>query len=62
MTPVTADIIHNIQSYCVVPNGVEACGVESAGYTEDLKQKADAMSRLQYELYSFATKNNLSEH
>ena len=27
MTPATADIIHNIQIYCVVPNGVQAPGV-----------------------------------
>ena len=46
MTAATADIIHNIQSYCVVPNQVQAPGVESAGYREDLKHKADAMSRL----------------
>ena len=26
-----------------------------------LKRKADAIFRLQYEVYSFATKNNLSE-
>ena len=61
MTPAKADITHNIQSYCVVPNAVQAPGVKSAGYRGELKRKADAMSRLQYEVYSFATTNNLSE-
>ena len=54
------DIIYYIQSFCVVPDGVQA-GVESAGYREELKCKADAISRLQYEVYWFATKTNLSE-
>ena len=61
MTQVTADIIHYVQSFCVVPDEVQAPGVESAEYSEELKCKADAMSRLQYEVYWFVTKTNLSE-
>ena len=33
----------------------------SDGYREGLKHKADAITRTQYEVYSFSTKHNLSE-
>ena len=48
MTLARADIIHNIQSYRVVLNGAQAPGVqvESAGYREELKCKADAMAAM----------------
>ena len=45
----------------MVQNGVQAPGLESAKYRKGSKRKADAISRLQYKVYSFATKNNLSE-
>ena len=45
----------------MIPDRVQAPGVVSAGYREELKRKADAISRSQYEVYSFATKYNLSE-
>jgi len=61
ITPATTDVIRNIQSYYAVQDGVQAPGVESAGAREELKRKADAISRSQYEVYSFATKHNLSE-
>ena len=51
-----ANICSNIQSYYVVPGGLQAPGVESAGYKEEQKPKADAISRLQYEVCSFTTK------
>ena len=54
ITQATTNIIHDIQSSYVVPDRVQAPGVESAGYRE-------AISRSQYEVYSFTTKNNHSE-
>ena len=47
----------------VVPDGdqSEDPGVESGEYRTRLKRKADRISRSQYEVYSFATKHNLSE-
>ena len=35
--------------------------MESDGYRGGLKRKADAITRTQYEDYSFSTKHNLSE-
>ena len=43
--PATTDIIHDIESSYVIPDRVQAPGVESAGYREELKRKADAISR-----------------
>ena len=45
----------------VVPDGDQAPGGESDGYRLGLKRKFAAISRSQYEVYSFATKHNLSE-
>ena len=45
----------------VVPDGVQEQGVRSDGHRLDLKRKAEQITRSQYEVYSFATKHNLSE-
>jgi hypothetical protein len=60
-TPATFDVIRDVRSLYVVPDGVMNPGVVSNGYREGLKRKADSISRSQYEVYSFATKHNLSE-
>ena len=45
----------------MVPDGDQAPGVESDEYRVGLKRKVADISRSQYEVYSFATKHNLSE-
>ena len=45
----------------MVPDGDQAPGVDSENYRVGLKRKAADITRSQYEVYSFATKNNLSE-
>ena len=45
-----------------MPDGDQAAEVkDTAGYRAALKRKADDICRMQYEAYSFSTKNNLSE-
>ena len=60
-TPATFDSIRDVRRQYAVPNGVQAPGVASDGYRTALKRKADGITRSQYEVYSFSTKNNLSE-
>ena len=61
LTGQTVDIIEDVRSHYAVPDGVQEPGVESDGYRVGLKRKADAITRTQYEVYSFSTKHNLSE-
>ena len=60
-TPSTFDVIRDVRSLYVVPDGVLNPGVVSDGYRQALKRKADSITRSQYEVYSFSTKHNLSE-
>ena len=60
LTPAT-HLISNVRNHYVVPDGVQDPGVESDGYRVGLKRKAEHITRSQYEVYSFATKHNLSE-
>jgi len=60
-TPATFDVIRDVRSLYVVPDGVLNPGVISDGYRQILKRKADSITRSQYEVYSFSTKHNLSE-
>jgi hypothetical protein len=57
----TEAIISGIRSHYAVPEGEQDPGVESGEYRTRLKRKAAAMSRSQYEVYSFTTKHDLSE-
>ena len=57
----TSDIISDVRSLYVVPDGDQAPGVDSDGYRVGLKRKAAGISRLMYEVYSFSIKTNLSE-
>ena len=61
LTPATFHLISNVRNHYVVPDGVQGPGVESDGYRVGLKRKAEHITRSQYEVYSFATKHNLSE-
>jgi hypothetical protein len=61
LTHETVDIIKDVRGHYAVPDGDQVPGVESDGYREGLKRKADAITRTQYEVYSFSTKHNLSE-
>ena len=61
ITQKTSAIINNARSLYVVPDGDQAPGVVSDGYRVGLKRKVAAISRTQYEVYSFSTKHNLSE-
>ena len=61
VTRETVDIIQNVRGHYAVPDGDQEPGVESDGYRAGLKRKADAITRTQYEVYSFSTKHNLSE-
>jgi hypothetical protein len=61
LTSKTVDLIHGVRGHYAVPDGDQDPGVESDGYRVALKRKADAITRTQYEVYSFSTKHNLSE-
>ena len=61
ITQSTAGIISSIRSHYDVPEGEQEPGVESGVYRTRLKRKAAAISRSQYEVYSFSTKHDLSE-
>ena len=61
ITQSTAGIISRIRSHYDVPEGEQDPGVESGVYRTRLKRKAAAISRSQYEVYSFSTKHDLSE-
>jgi len=61
VTEKTSNIINNVRSLYVVPDGDQPPGVESDGYRVGLKRKVAEVSRTQYEVYSFATKKNLPE-
>ena len=61
LVPATFDIIRYVRRQYAVPDGVQAPGVVSDAYRLELKRKADAISRSQYEAYSFSTKHNLPE-
>ena len=62
MSQATADVISDVRGHYDVPEGDQAAGVENTGwYRAGLKRKAADISRTQYEVYSFSTKNNLSE-
>jgi len=61
ITQTTADIIADIPGHYAVPEGEQVPGIESGDYRARFKRKADAISRSQYEVYSFSTKHNLSE-
>ena len=61
ITQKTSAITSDVQSLHVVPDGDQAPGVDSDGYRVGLKRKVSDISRSQYEVYSFATKHNLSE-
>ena len=61
LTHESVDIIKDVRGHYAVPDGIQAPGVESDGYREGLKRKADAITRTQYEVYSYSTKHNLSE-
>ena len=55
LTHDTVDIIKDIRGHYAVPDGNQDPGVESDGYRVGLKRKADAITRTQYEVYSFST-------
>ena len=61
VTTKTTNVINDVRSLYVVPDGDQPPGVESDGYRVGLKRKVAEISRSQYEVYSFATKHNLSE-
>ena len=62
MSQAIADVIRDVRSHYDVPDGDQEVGVEdTGGYRASLKRKAADISRTQYEVYSFSTKNNLSE-
>jgi hypothetical protein len=61
LTPATFDIVRDVRLNYAVPEGAQEPGVESDTYMTGLKRKADGITRSQYEVYSFATKHNLSE-
>ena len=61
LTRATIEIIKDVRGQYAVPDGDQDPGVESDGYRAGLKRKADAITRTQYEVYSFSTKHNLSE-
>ena len=61
VTEKTSNVINHVRSLYVVPDGDQPPGVESDGYRVGLKRKVAELSRSQYEVYSFSTKNNLSE-
>ena len=44
----------------MVADGDQAPGVVSDGYVVKLKQRVANISRMQYEVYSYSTKHNLS--
>ena len=62
MSQAIADVISDVRSHYDVPDWDQEVGVEdTGGYRAALKCKAADISRMQYEVYSFSTKNNLSE-
>ena len=61
VTQKTTNVINDVRSLYVVPDGDQPPGIESDGYRVGLKRKVAEISRSQYEVYSFATKHNLSE-
>ena len=61
ITEKTSVIINDVRSSYVVPDGDQAPGVVSDGYRVGLKRKVADISRTQYEIYSYATRHDLSE-
>ena len=61
ITQTTSVIINNVRSHYMVPDRDQVPGVDSENYRVGLKRKAADITRSQYEVYSFATKYNLSE-
>jgi hypothetical protein len=55
------DLITDIASFYVVPDGELSEGIESDQYRAGMKRNASGISRSQYEVYSYSTKYNLSE-
>ena len=63
-TPITEKasvIINDVRRHYVVPHGEQAPGVLTDGHRQGLKRKVADNSRTQYEIYSYATRHNLSE-
>jgi len=62
MSQAIVDVISDVRGHYDVPDGDQAPGVDdTGGYRAGMKRKAANISRTQYEVYSFSTKNNLSE-
>ena len=61
ITQKTSDIINDVRRHYLVPDRDQLPEVDSDNYRVGLKRKAADITRSQYEVYSFATKYNLSE-
>ena len=61
ITQKTSDIINDVRRHYLVPDRDQLPAVDSDTYRVGLKRKAAHITRSQYEIYSFATKHNLSE-
>ena len=59
----TAEFVKDVASHYAIPDGEQEQeqGIPDGQYRAGMKRAAKDISRSQYELYSFATKNNLSE-
>ena len=51
----------NIEAHYVVPDGEQSEAIQSDEFRAGMKHNAAAISRSQYEIYSFSTKYNLPE-
>jgi len=54
-------IVENVRSFYAVPPGQQSEGVSTAEFLVGMKRAATSISRSEYEVYSFATRQNLSE-
>ena len=54
-------IVENVRSFYAVPPGQQSEGVSTAELRVGMKRAATSISQSEYEVYSFATRHNLSE-
>ena len=55
------DFVMNVEAHYVVPDGEQSEAIQSDEFRAGMKRNAAAISRSQYEIYSFSTKYNLPE-
>ena len=57
----TSKFVENLEDYFVIPEGSMEEGHSTEEYQAELRTAANHISRSQYEIYSFATRHDLSE-